>query len=103
MQDRQALSSRAMGLIRHPLGRRVLWVLFAVVFFRSGLAFTTWLLEPDVFAGGVEWLWAGAFPVLLPAFFVVNRHLGCASGACRQGRCEIPRGDSRTGSAGPMP
>ena len=66
-----------------PLMGRVLWVLFAIVFFQSGLTFTTWLLEPESFEGGFQWLWVVAFPFLVPAFFAVNRRLGCASGACR--------------------
>ena len=75
--------------IRHPIGRRVLWALFAVVFYQSGLAFTTWILEPASFAGGWDWFWLVSFPVLLPGFFLVNRHLGCASGNCSNGQCSV--------------
>jgi hypothetical protein len=65
-----------------PTLRLITWVAFAVVFFQSGLATTTWLLEPESFGGGWEWLWLIAFPPLLVVFFYVNRHLGCASGQC---------------------
>jgi hypothetical protein len=64
---------------------RLIWVAFAVVFFYSGLFTTEWLLEPEQFAGGWRWILVGLFPVLVPAFFVVNRRYGCASGACRTG------------------
>jgi hypothetical protein len=75
-----------------PMGKRLLWVLFAILFYQSGLAFTVWLLEPESFQGGIEWLWILLFPVLLPAFFIVNRHLGCATGQCHSGQCELPDG-----------
>ena len=77
-------------LTRSPLGQRLLWVLFAIVFYYAGLAFTTWLLEPDKFAGGASWILVGLFPILVPAFFIVNRRLGCASGQCADERCETP-------------
>jgi hypothetical protein len=48
---------------------RVIWVLFAFVFFYSGLFTTEWLLEPEHFAGGWRWVLVGLFPVLVPAFF----------------------------------
>jgi len=57
-------------------------VLYAVLFYNAGLASTTWLIEPDVFAGGWQWLWVAAFPVLLIGFFKFNRYLGCAGGSC---------------------
>ena len=93
--------TRLQSMILSPMGRRVLWVLFAVIFFQSGLAFTTWLLEPQNFDGGMAWLWVALFPILLPAFFFVNRHLGCATGACASGRCGIPvdKGVSRAGTS----
>ncbi len=68
--------------LSHGLVRRLVWVLFAIVFYQSGLTATVWLLEPENFRGGVDWLWLALFPVLLPLFFVVNRVCGCASGAC---------------------
>jgi hypothetical protein len=55
---------------------------FAAVFFHSGLQVTTLLVEPEHFAGGATWAWVAAFPALLAGFFLVNRRLGCASGAC---------------------
>ena len=64
----------------------VLLMLFAVLFFYSGLYTTEWLIQPDQFAGGWRWVLVGMFPLLLPMFFLVNRRYGCASGACR-----IPR------------
>lgn len=72
--------------LRSPLGQRLLWVLFAILFYYAGLAFTTWLLQPEAFAGGLRWILVALFPILLPAFFVVNRRLGCASGSCPPGR-----------------
>jgi len=80
----------------------LIWLGFAIVFYQSGLAFTTWLLEPEHFAGSIDWFWVVLFPVLVPAFFVVNRRYGCASGACRGARCQLPaaRGSS---AAPPMP
>lgn len=71
--------------LSHGLVRRLIWVLFAIVFYQSGLTATVWLLEPENFRGGVDWLWLALFPVLLPLFFVVNRVCGCASGACAVG------------------
>jgi hypothetical protein len=53
----------------HGLVRRLIWVLFAIVFYQSGLTATTWLLEPENFRGGVDWLRLGLFPALLPLFF----------------------------------
>ncbi len=67
----------------HPLAKRLLWVVFAILFYYSGLNFTVWLLEPENFAGGMHRVWLALFPVLLAAFFPVNRKLGCASGTCK--------------------
>ena len=66
---------------------RLIWVMFAFVFFYSGLFTTEWLFEPEKFAGGWRWILVGLFPVLVPAFFVVNRRYGCASGSCRGRAC----------------
>lgn len=68
--------------IFHPLTKRCYWVLFAVLFYNSGQSFTIWLMRPEEFSGGAEWFWLALFPLLLPAFFLINRHLGCASGQC---------------------
>jgi hypothetical protein len=77
------------------LAGKILWVAFAFVFFYAGLFTTEWLLEPDAFSGGWRWLLVGLFPVLVPAFFVVNRRFGCASGACLGRRCSAAtRGES---------
>jgi hypothetical protein len=78
-----------------PWLRWSLWVLYAVLFYNAGLATTTWLLEPDAFAGGWQWLWVAAFPVLLSGFFKLNRHLGCAGDSC------APRGSAPTGYKAP--
>ena len=83
------------------MGRRTLWVLFAIAFYQSGLAFTTWLLSPEAFAGGWDWFWLALFPVLLPGFFLVNRHLGCASGQCTSGECSIGAQDPKENSKFP--
>lgn len=78
-------------LIARPFFGRLIWVLFAIVFFYSGLYFTEFVMAPREFAGGWLWLWVAAFPFLLPAFFVVNRRYGCATGACRGGVCKLPQ------------
>jgi hypothetical protein len=70
------------AVLSHGFARRLIWVLFAIAFYQSGLAATVWLLEAENFRGGIDWLWLTLFPVLLPLFFVVNRFCGCASGAC---------------------
>ena len=61
----------------HPLLKRLAWIGFAVVFYNAGQAFTVLVLEPDNFAGGLDWIWLIAFPLLLPLFFIINRRL-CA-------------------------
>lgn len=78
-----------------PLCMRVWWALFAVLFYLSGLAFTTLLLEPEQFGGGLDRVLAAMFPLLIPLFFVVNYYLGCVSGMCR-----MPRERATHGSAG---
>lgn len=86
--------SQLKALLTHPLTRRVYWVIYAVLFYQAGLAFTTWLLQPESFAGGGDWFWLALFPLLLPGFFIVNRYLGCATGTCTSGsRCRIETGD----------
>lgn len=70
------------NILSHGLARRLIWVVFAIVFFQSGMTATVWLIEPENFRGGIDWLWLALFPILLPLFFVVNRTCGCASGAC---------------------
>lgn len=97
------------ALIRRPLINRCLWILFAIAFFQSGMAFTTWALQPESFRGGSDWLWAILFPILLPAFFIVNRRLGCGTGHCTAKACEqtesTPGSRHQGGSSGvgPMP
>ena len=81
--------------MHHPLLRRLLWVLFAILFYQSGLAATVWLLDPEHFGGGPDVFWALAFPALLPLFFWVNRHLGCAGGQCQDGQCPLPSRDKK--------
>ena len=73
-------------MLSNGLVRSTIWVLFAIVFYQSGLTATVWLLEPENFNGGMDWLWLALFPVLFPLFFVVNRYCGCATGACAIGR-----------------
>lgn len=65
-----------------PVLRLLAWLLFAVLFYYSGEQFMLWLLKPERFAGGWRWLLAGLFPLLVPAFFVVNHRLGCGRGVC---------------------
>jgi hypothetical protein len=71
-----------------PLGRRLLWVLFAILFYLSGEATMIWLLEPARFEGGWHWIRVALFPVLLPAFFVLQRFFGCASHTCQTRGCQ---------------
>jgi len=82
--------------LSHGLVRSLIWVVFAIVFYQSGLTATVWLLEPENFRGGIDWLWLALFPALLPLFFVVNRLCGCASGACAVG-------DKRSRASYPSP
>ena len=86
-----AINATFRDLIARPFFGRVIWVLFAIVFFYSGMYFTEFVMAPREFTGGWLWLWVTAFPFLLPAFFVVNRRYGCATGACRGGKCELPQ------------
>ncbi|GMT48840.1 MAG: hypothetical protein IEMM0008_0379 [bacterium] len=74
--------SRIKSWLQMPLIRPMVWILFAVLFYYSGLSFTTLLLEPEQFVGGFHWLLIVLFPILVPLFFVVGRYAGCASGAC---------------------
>ena len=57
-------------------------MVFAIVFYISGEAFTIWLLEPANFSGGWAWLGVVLFPLLFMLFFVVQHYVGCASGHC---------------------
>jgi len=70
------------SVLSYRLVRLLIWVLFAILFYQSGLTATRWLLDSENFRGGIDWLWLGLFPALLPLFFVVNRLFGCASSAC---------------------
>ncbi len=85
---------RSTNPVLHALSGRLIWVAFAVVFFYSGLFASEWLLEPEQFAGGWRWILVGLFPLLVPAFFVVNRRYGCASGACRTGTRTLGGGNA---------
>jgi len=76
------MKHRILAKLTHPALKRVYWILFAILFYNSGQSFTVWLLEPESFKGGSEWFWMTMFPLLLPAFFLLNRHLGCASSQC---------------------
>ncbi len=76
-------------LLTHPAAKPIYWTVFAILFYNSGLAFTIWMLQPESFKGGIDWLWLSLFPLMLPAFFVVNRYCGCASGSCSRGRCDL--------------
>lgn len=85
-------------MLSNGLTRSAIWVVFAIVFYQSGLTATVWLLEPEHFSGGMDWLWLVLFPVLFPLFFVVNRYCGCATGACAVGRddtCAVGRDEKR--------
>ena len=71
--------------------KRFIWLIFAILFYQSGLAFTILIMTPDEFTGGFQWVWALTFPILLPSFFIINKHLGCATGACQDGQCSTDR------------
>ncbi len=77
------------------LVKQTVWIGFAIVFYQSGYAFTLWLVEPENFTGGLQWVGVGLFPVLLPLFFVVNRFCGCATGRCGAGKCDAKDGPSK--------
>ncbi len=77
----------------HPVLRFAVYVGFAVIFFHSGLSATTWLMTPEQFQGGIATVSALLFPVLLPAFFFVNRRFGCGAGGCGGGACRIDTRD----------
>ena len=62
--------------------KRMVWLLFAILFYQSGLAFTTALLDPAPGLGRVDGALAAIFPVLVFAFFRLNRWAGCGSLAC---------------------
>lgn len=79
------VSQRLQRLIYLPLTRRLSWVVFAILFYLSGEAVTIWLLEPATFSGGWQWFWLGMFPVLFPAFFILQRFFGCSGGQCQIG------------------
>lgn len=85
------IADKALELLLHPLGKRVMWVFFAILFYQSGLTFTIWLIEPHNFHDSrMEWAQVLIFPLLVPAFFWVNKRLGCATGSCASGECEVP-------------
>jgi hypothetical protein len=86
--------------IGHPVNRRLVWFAFLIAFYQSGLEFTTLVLEPDTFEGGIQWLWAGSFPLMLPAFFYVSRWIGCGSGACSTGVFDSAQPERRRPNAG---
>ena len=83
--DQLLLQVAARPWLRWPL-----YFLYAVLFYNAGLATTTLLIEREAFAGGWQWLWVIAFPLLLVGFFVLNRYLGCAAGTCVVGRGRPP-------------
>ncbi|MCG6871180.1 MAG: hypothetical protein LJE84_02725 [Gammaproteobacteria bacterium] len=77
----------------YPWLRWPAYLLFAWVFYNAGETTTVWLAAPGEFSGGWAWLWVATFPLLLVAFFQVNRYLGCASGQCAAGARTKDRGD----------
>ncbi len=84
------MTSWSNAVITNPLCRWLVWLGFAILFYTAGEAFTMWLLEPEHIHGGLQWLWIALFPVLLPAFFIVNRRFGCTSGSCAGANSRIP-------------
>ena len=69
-------------ILTHPFSRRVYWCVYTVLFYKAGLNFTTWLLQPDAIAGLPAWCWVVSFPPLFVGFFFVGRRLGCTAGEC---------------------
>lgn len=86
------MTTRLNAIVTNPLCRWFVWLGFAILFYNSGEAFTVWLLEPQRIQGVLQWLWIALFPALLPAFFVVNRRFGCASGSCSAGNSRMHSG-----------
>jgi len=84
--------------------RRFAWLAYSILLYYTGLSFTTWLLEPALFQGGLDWLAVMAFPFVLPGFFVLGRRLGCGWSGCSSARCDAPSTSNRSGQggAGPM-
>ena len=76
------MNTQAAVKIKPALGMTI-WLGFAIAFFYSGLFFTQWVLGDESFAGGWRWIMVATFPFLVPGFFLVNRHYGCASGSCK--------------------
>ena len=86
---------RWVAIVASTPVRWLVWLGFAIVFYKSGETFTVWLLEPGQVTGDLQWIWTALFPLLLPLFFVVNRRFGCASGSCaiknaRSGEVRFP-------------
>ena len=90
-------------IFKHPLMGRVYWGAYAVLFYNAGLSFTTWLMQPESFAGGPEWLWVALFPPLLVGFFFVNRRLGCGAPGCGLGTEKPGSGGRSIEYSGRMP
>ena len=76
------INNNIISILAHPATKRIYWVLFAILFYNSGQSFTVWLLEPESFKGGLDWAWMIIFPILFPAFFLLNQHLGCSNDYC---------------------
>jgi hypothetical protein len=85
-------------LNRYPLLRRLGWVIFAILFYMCGERFTIWLVEPEQFQGGLDWLGVILFPIVLILFFMSGRYLGCATGQCESGECSINKNKQTSSS-----
>ncbi len=85
---------RFFAILTHPATKSIYWVLFAILFYNSGQGFTIWLLEPEGFEGGLEWIQVALFPLLLPAFFLSSRYLGCSSQCSDRGKIKHHAVDS---------
>ena len=85
-------------LNQYPFLRRVVWVLFAILFYLCGERFTIWLVEPERFSGGIEWVGVILFPFLLILFFLSGRYLGCTTGQCHSEHCSVNKNEQPSSS-----
>lgn len=74
--------------LRHGL-RLALWLGYFCIFYQSGLALTTWIVEPAGSLDAMGVVMALLFPVIVAGFPRVNRFFLRASGKCGEGGCGI--------------
>ena len=82
----------------YPLLKRVAWLIFAILFYLCGERFTVWLVEPERFQGGIDWLGVVLFPFALILFFRSGRYLGCTTGQCQSEHCSTNNNEQTSSS-----